>query len=403
MILVVSSSYPNGPHDYRGAFVRRFAMGLESCGHRVQVLAPHPGASLRAPAAGARGPSEPSVHYIGQGGAGDLPFGCLFGGAGVLNNIQQSPSSVRHLVPAASRFAAAIEQFGREADVLVVHWLLPFGLVAAATKNRHELPLWIVCHSGGVRVLAWLPTPIRRAIGRLLLRSCDCLSFVSPLLREELLRLVGPVGEELRDRCRILPMGIDLAPFEAVSWQPEGPLATVGRLTRLKAIDRLLVSAARQTDCPSVRIAGDGPERRRLEKLAISLGVDAHFLGEVPVNSVPRVLDGASMAVLPSRRLFGGRSEGLPTAALEVLAAGLPFLTTDTWDMPRALRELPGVFCTPDSADGITAGLREALVYLDHADRVDAEARRRAVGGYHWQKMGRAASQCLGDFAPHCA
>ena len=397
MILLVTSSYPNGPGDFRGAFVRRFAIGIEQAGHRVQVLAPVP-SSPWVPAASVEAScGEPVVRHVGGGRNADQPFGSLFGGSGIVANIRSDPFAIRHFPTAVDRFATAIEQHACGARAIVAHWLLPFGLLAAATRHRHRLPVWIVCHSGGVRVLAWFPALVRHAVGKVLARSCDCLSFVTPQLRDELLELVGPAGVTLRNRCRILPMGVELDRFRHVAWHPEGCLASVGRLTRLKAIDRLLVSMARQTDCPPLTIAGDGPERARLERLATNLGVKARFLGEVPVSSVPGVLDRSSTAVLPSRRLRGGRQEGLPTTALETLAAGLPLVTTNTWDMPDQFHGLPGVFRTADSTDGVATGLREVLGYLETAEPGHALVRRRAVRAFQWQRLATKASRCVED------
>ena len=396
MILLVTSSYPDGPGDFRGAFVRTFALSLERSGHKVEVLTPLPCAP-RIPATVKGNSSEPKIHHVGWGRAGERPFGSVFGGNGILENVRSDPFSIRHFPLAIDRFARAIEHHAAKASAVVAHWLLPFGLVAAATRRRHGLPVWIVCHSGGVRVLAWLPAPVQHAVGKTLADSCDLLSFVTPQLRDELLDLVGPFCATLRPRCRILPMGVDVDRFRPVSWLPTGCLASVGRLTRLKAVDRLIVSMARQPSCPSCVIAGDGPERARLQRLASDLGVEARFLGEVPTDSVPRVLHRSSAAVLPSKRLVGGRCEGLPTTALETLAAGLPLVTTDTWDMPEVFRELPGVFRVADSTSGVAAGLSEALLYLETAKLSDASLRQGAVHTFQQQNLATKASQYIED------
>src|SRR5207237_2326807 len=88
---------------------------------------------------------------------------------------------------------------------------------------------------------------------------------------------------------------------------------------------------------PTLVILGDGPERERLTALARRLDVDLRLPGFVPRDQVATWLRGADVYVQPSRRLPSGRTEGLPTAALEALSAGLPVVASET----GGLGELP--------------------------------------------------------------
>lgn len=85
----------------------------------------------------------------------------------------------------------------------------------------------------------------------------------------------------------------------------------------LKALSTITV----QTPVTAV-IAGDGPERRSLEKLADKLGIGEHvtFTGEI---SAQEAFQMARCLVAPSRH------ETLPYAILEASAAEVPFIATD--------------------------------------------------------------------------
>jgi glycosyltransferase involved in cell wall biosynthesis len=71
-------------------------------------------------------------------------------------------------------------------------------------------------------------------------------------------------------------------------------------------------------------IGGDGGERTRLEALAAELGVTpvVRFLGAIPLHQVPEVIAAADVFLLDTAY------EGLSHQLLEVMAAGVPIITT---------------------------------------------------------------------------
>lgn len=97
----------------------------------------------------------------------------------------------------------------------------------------------------------------------------------------------------------------------------------VGRLERMKGHSRLLRIAARvRQQNPELRllIAGDGPRRHEIEAEVKQLGLDrhAHLLGF-------RRDVGAVMAAM-DLGVFASDHEGLPYAAIELMARGVPLL-----------------------------------------------------------------------------
>jgi glycosyltransferase involved in cell wall biosynthesis len=85
-----------------------------------------------------------------------------------------------------------------------------------------------------------------------------------------------------------------------------------------------------------LRIAGEGPERARLEELAWEAGIagDVTFLGRLPAADVRRELTGAAMVLMPSRY-----HEFSPYSALEAMAAGVPVVATAMGGLPELLGE----------------------------------------------------------------
>jgi glycosyltransferase involved in cell wall biosynthesis len=96
---------------------------------------------------------------------------------------------------------------------------------------------------------------------------------------------------------------------------------TAARLHEQKGID-VLIEAVPGVPDARFAIAGDGPERRRLEKLAADLGVEERvkFLGSR--SDVPALLRASDLFVLPSRY------EGFPLVLLEAMAAEVAVVAT---------------------------------------------------------------------------
>ena len=100
-----------------------------------------------------------------------------------------------------------------------------------------------------------------------------------------------------------------------------------GRLIEGKGADDLIRAAALLGGTRPLRvlIAGDGPERGRLEALAGALGVGerVEFLGLV--HDMPRFWQRVDVAVVPS----GDFTEACPMTPLEAMAAGKPVVAAD--------------------------------------------------------------------------
>ena len=100
-----------------------------------------------------------------------------------------------------------------------------------------------------------------------------------------------------------------------------------GRLVRKRGIDYLikaLPNVVKRLPGVKVVIAGEGPEKERLVKLARNLGVldYINFMGIVPHEEIPRLIKIADVIVIPSL------VEGHSTSLIEAMAAGKPVVAT---------------------------------------------------------------------------
>jgi glycosyltransferase involved in cell wall biosynthesis len=133
-------------------------------------------------------------------------------------------------------------------------------------------------------------------------------------------------------------------------------------------------------------IAGDGPERAALERLARACGAEVRFAGVVTGDDKRLWLRAADAFVLPSLQLPSGRSEGLPTALLEAMAHALPVVSS----------HLPGIAELLESSAALVpagdpAALRTALLTLraEPARATELAQRGHAIAErFAWSRIG---------------
>jgi glycosyltransferase involved in cell wall biosynthesis len=160
------------------------------------------------------------------------------------------------------------------------------------------------------------------------------------------------------------------------TWAPGAVprLITVGSLAqRYKGVDVLIRALRELRDrgrCCELIVIGEGRYLGELRRLAIDLGVEAHFTSQLKRAEVMAQLDRADLFVLASR------TEGLPRALLEAMARGLPCVATRVGGIPELLAA--GVLCDSGSVTQLVA--RIAAILDGTVDANDQAARnlRRA-------------------------
>jgi glycosyltransferase involved in cell wall biosynthesis len=161
-------------------------------------------------------------------------------------------------------------------------------------------------------------------------------------------------------------------------------LVFAGRLGPQKAVG-LLLSALVEVPAVTLVVAGDGPERARLERRAGELGLDGRvrFLGSVPRDTVLRLFRAADASILPSAW------ENFPHTVVEALAVGTPVIATRTGGVAEVVRHGEnGLLVEPGDVNALTGaidrffedGALAALLASNAADSVAEYAADRVYG-----------------------
>lgn len=159
---------------------------------------------------------------------------------------------------------------------------------------------------------------------------------------------------------------------------PDVPrLLVAGRLSREKGVDLALRAFALVLRrCPSARltVAGDGPERPALERLATELGISeaVEFLGWTAPDEIPTLLNAASVLVLPSR------ADSFPLVGLEAALMERPVVAAAVGGLPEMIvHEETGILVNAEDPGALATAVVRLIEDPTWSVRLGRAARQR--------------------------
>lgn len=282
----------------------------------------------------------------------------------------------------------------RDIDLLHVHGLWMYLSVAARRWAQRSGRPYVVSPHGMLDPWALRNARWKKRLAGLLyenahLRNATCLHALCEAEKEaiEAAGFTGPIA--------VLPNGVDFpfVSFERPPWRkmlpPESKvLLFLGRVTPKKRVLELIRAFARSSRGDGAwRLVIVGPvdesyERRlRQEIEARNCGASVHLAGPAYGEARAAAYAAADAFILPSV------SEGLPMAALEAFASGLPALLTAQCNLPEGFAAGAALQISAHE-EGIAEGL-ECLFAMDESERLlmSASARRLAISRFNWDTI----------------
>ena len=259
---------------------------------------------------------------------------------------------------------------GYDFDLIDAHYFYPDGVAAAMLARHFNKPLVITARGSDITLFPQYALPRRQILWAA--RRADAIITVCNALRDE----VVAMGIDA-DRVVSLRNGVDLQLFRPTERTPNPmfTLLAVGHLVPVKAQD-LIIGALPLLPGVRLVLAGDGPDRAKLENLARELKVmdRVTFLGAVPQAQLRAHYGAADALVLSSSR------EGWANVLLEAMACGTPVVASRVYGTPEVVAAPEaGVLMRERSYQGVA----DAVNAL-RANYPDRAATRRYAERFSW-------------------
>ena len=158
-----------------------------------------------------------------------------------------------------------------------------------------------------------------------------------------------------RDKIVVLPTGVNVDKFRNAVPIPRTSLGLsdddfvlffAGLIVPRKGIDVMLKTVkvlCEKFDNVKLLLVGEGPAKKKFEKMAVSLGIEDYVVFSSWRKDIPSILKSVDVLFLPSR------GEGLPGVVMEALASGLPVVASNIPCIPDLISDsVNGFLCEMD-------------------------------------------------------
>jgi glycosyltransferase involved in cell wall biosynthesis len=232
----------------------------------------------------------------------------------------------------------------------------------------------------GADVMVDLEKPAYRAATKEMLEAVRLVLVRSESLGRALVEIGCPAG-----KIRIQHTGIpvDDIPFREREWPDPGAWKFVQacRLIEKKGLRmslRAFAKFAASHPAATFTIAGEGPLRNELGRVAAELGVaeKVFFPGFISQNQLRELFYQSHIFLHPSEVGGDGNQEGVPNSMLEAMASGLPVFATEHGGIPEAIEHgTSGILVKESDHEALERALLAAVA---HPDQLSAMARKGA-------------------------
>ena len=312
-ILFLTNAYPDFESSYRAVFIKKMAHLLKNNGYEISVVTPKI--------------YKGSRYFENQNGVRIFRFPFMARGK-LLIEYQKVPYGKMILYYISGFFLTIYVVLKYRCSLIHTHWAIPTGLISILTGALFRWPFMVTIHGSDFR-LATEKSKFLRTIFTWVCKKARYITCVSRVQEEEIKKM-----EIQKEKIWTFPMGIDESFLEVGrnrEKKPYGqPYTIISNRSLLSIYNVALLIRAipmvlEEESNTQFLIAGDGPERKKLEQEArnLDLGSAVKFIGRIPHEKMPDLLAQADIYV--STSLYDGTSVSL----LEAMGSGAFPVVTD--------------------------------------------------------------------------
>jgi glycosyltransferase involved in cell wall biosynthesis/GT2 family glycosyltransferase len=216
----------------------------------------------------------------------------------------------------------------------------------------------------------------------------DCRVALAESVRDRLLAMGTPQSKIL-----LVRNGVDLERYHPSPMNGASSVKQILFAARLERRKQPLLLADIARELSNLRpagdfrfvIAGDGPEKERIERRVHKLGLDAVFDFRGQVDDLAPLFAACDIVILPSR------SEGVPLVILEALASGRCVIASKVGSIPEVLDSSCGILIEHfDAAGEFARAIHSLLDQRELREKMGAAGRRKVEANHDIRKTHEA-------------
>jgi len=277
--------------------------------------------------------------------------------------------------------------------------LLSFGIFASSSLMKKTCVKLTGIFEDEIRSNLLAPSSILKIVDRVVLSKAAVVATPSPILlkRIAIRRRAAPRGKVV-----FVPAGVDEKKIETIRRinarlnRDRYLVGFVGTLNWWQGVDLLIRAVAKVSEKLKVTllIVGDGPERKKIEKLCEELKVNCVITGYVRHEVALALLSNLDVLVVPSVNVITTESN-IPIKIIEAWALGVPVVTSshEIYKYLGLRDEEYLLYCEPEPSD-IAEKILKILTNPELREKLARNGREIAKKFYYRNIVSRGIQTC---------